>query len=213
MRFIDSSDVVNAWMSSPTHRANIVKPVYTEIGVGVAQGLYQGQESTYVVQYFGTSLRGVSVVAASTPPPAVSIASQSVAIPSVPAQIEGASVAAAPISQSSSFIQSFVRQLIHTLAEPNNVSNWILGFAAAVLIVALCMTFFMHVQIQSTNMIVSGVLVTVLALSFLALNLHLSEGGLSLTQTQSASVADSSQGVTTLDPGAASTGYALFPSL
>ncbi|HWB33727.1 MAG TPA: CAP domain-containing protein, partial [Candidatus Paceibacterota bacterium] len=53
VRFEDSSSVVSAWMASPTHRANIVKPVYTEIGVGVAQGMYQGAPATYVVQYFG----------------------------------------------------------------------------------------------------------------------------------------------------------------
>jgi len=56
VRFIDSSDVVNAWMASPTHRANMVKPVYTSIGVGVAQGMYDGQSATYVVQYFAAPL-------------------------------------------------------------------------------------------------------------------------------------------------------------
>lgn len=54
VRFNDSQEVVNAWMNSPTHRANIVKGVYREIGVATAQGLYEGQPATYIVQYFGT---------------------------------------------------------------------------------------------------------------------------------------------------------------
>lgn len=54
VRFSDSGEVVNAWMASPTHRENIVKSDYTEIGVGVADGTYEGQPTTFVVQFFGT---------------------------------------------------------------------------------------------------------------------------------------------------------------
>lgn len=54
VNFTDSSDVENAWMASPTHRANIVKPQYTQIGIGVANGIYQGKEVTFVVQFFAT---------------------------------------------------------------------------------------------------------------------------------------------------------------
>src|SRR6185437_10613391 len=74
VRFIDSTDVVNAWMASPTHRANMVKPVYTQIGVGVAEGLYEGQPATYVVQYFGTpksTAQTPTVAAASKTPPTI----------------------------------------------------------------------------------------------------------------------------------------------
>jgi uncharacterized protein YkwD len=31
-----AAEVVSAWMSSPSHRANILNPAYTELGVGVA---------------------------------------------------------------------------------------------------------------------------------------------------------------------------------
>ncbi len=56
VRFIDSKDVVTAWMASPTHRANIVKPAYREIGIGLAEGMYKGAHATYVVQYFGAPM-------------------------------------------------------------------------------------------------------------------------------------------------------------
>ncbi|HYD93581.1 MAG TPA: CAP domain-containing protein [Candidatus Paceibacterota bacterium] len=62
VNFEDSAEVEEAWMNSPTHRANIVKPVYTEIGIATARGIYKGEEVTFVVQYFA-SPRTVAVVA------------------------------------------------------------------------------------------------------------------------------------------------------
>ena len=44
--------VVGGWMSSPGHRANMLKPEYQEIGVGVLKG--DGRYRIYWVQVFGT---------------------------------------------------------------------------------------------------------------------------------------------------------------
>ena len=52
--FTDSGEVVDAWMKSPTHRANIVNANYREIGVGAAKGRYNGYDTIFVVQLFGT---------------------------------------------------------------------------------------------------------------------------------------------------------------
>jgi len=49
-----SEQVVDAWMASPDHRENILRPQFTQIGVGVAEGEYQGIKTTFVVQEFGT---------------------------------------------------------------------------------------------------------------------------------------------------------------
>ena len=54
VNFDYSKDVVNAWMNSPTHKANIVKAKYQEIGIGIAEGFYQGRPTVFVVQIFGT---------------------------------------------------------------------------------------------------------------------------------------------------------------
>jgi uncharacterized protein YkwD len=60
--FLDAKEVIDAWNSSPSHRANIVNPNYTEIGIAVLQGTLRGTKTTLVVQYFGLpSLK--------TPPP------------------------------------------------------------------------------------------------------------------------------------------------
>lgn len=61
VNFTDSEDVQEAWMNSPTHHANIVKSQYTRIGIGVAQGTYQGRDTTFVVQFFATPKATASV--------------------------------------------------------------------------------------------------------------------------------------------------------
>ncbi len=54
------------FMASPTHRANILNPLYTEVGVAVIQGTFNGQSSILVVEYFGRPK--VKVAQATTPP-------------------------------------------------------------------------------------------------------------------------------------------------
>ena len=53
VHFTDSADVVEGWMNSPTHKANIMNGNYTEIGIGTAKGEYKGYSTVYVVQLFG----------------------------------------------------------------------------------------------------------------------------------------------------------------
>ena len=45
--------LVEAWMNSPGHRENILNPKYTEIGVAVKRGTYEGQTVWLAVQEFG----------------------------------------------------------------------------------------------------------------------------------------------------------------
>jgi len=56
INFADSKDVTNAWMNSPTHKANIVKDKYTEVGTGIATGLYEGRETVFVAQVYANPL-------------------------------------------------------------------------------------------------------------------------------------------------------------
>ncbi len=51
--FSHSRDVTKAWMESPKHRANILNGRFSEIGVAIAHGEYEGRETTFVVQMFG----------------------------------------------------------------------------------------------------------------------------------------------------------------
>ncbi len=48
--------LVEAWMNSPGHRANILDSKFREIGVAVGKGMYQGKEVWLAVQEFGSPL-------------------------------------------------------------------------------------------------------------------------------------------------------------
>ena len=54
VNFTETHKVDEAWMRSPTHRANIINKNFEEIGISTAQGEYKGREATFVVQLFGT---------------------------------------------------------------------------------------------------------------------------------------------------------------
>ena len=51
--FRTSEGVHEAWMASPTHKANIVSPNYEDIGVSVVTGVLEGSQTILVVQMFG----------------------------------------------------------------------------------------------------------------------------------------------------------------
>lgn len=54
--FEDDQTVVQAWMDSPGHRANILSSRYTEIGVAAARGIFEGKSTWIAVQEFGLPL-------------------------------------------------------------------------------------------------------------------------------------------------------------
>lgn len=52
--FTQAESVETAWMNSPGHRANILNPNFEEIGVGISHGTFEGHDTIFVVQMFGT---------------------------------------------------------------------------------------------------------------------------------------------------------------
>ena len=54
--FKDEKEVVLKWMASPGHRANILNSRYTEIGVSIIKGTYNGEIVWIGVQEFGLPL-------------------------------------------------------------------------------------------------------------------------------------------------------------
>ena len=56
VHYSESGFVTQAWMNSVTHRANIMKQNYTEIGTAVATGTWRGVESVFVVQLYASPL-------------------------------------------------------------------------------------------------------------------------------------------------------------
>ncbi len=76
VNFDDSAAVNDAWMRSPGHRENILNGHFTEVGIAVARGMHEGQETLFVVEMFGSpvsksKVAGVSdtLAVASSPKP------------------------------------------------------------------------------------------------------------------------------------------------
>lgn len=153
VRFNNSEDVVRAWMASPTHRANIIKPQYTEIGVGVAEGTYKGAPATFVVQYFGRP----------TFIPAVVGTNAAEALDTQDAVVLGA--AAEQVAR-----QDMAEMVAAVGAAPATQAFGILVAAAVVLIGLVALTVVVNIQVQPVELILGGVGVAAVAVAFLALN-------------------------------------------
>jgi len=54
--FEDDQELIEAWMQSPGHRANILNQRYQEIGVAVGRGTFEGKLTWLAVQEFGLPL-------------------------------------------------------------------------------------------------------------------------------------------------------------
>ena len=54
--FKDDKTLVQAWMDSPGHRANILHGKYQEIGTAAKKGMFEGKEVWLAVQEFGAPL-------------------------------------------------------------------------------------------------------------------------------------------------------------
>ncbi|OGK28467.1 hypothetical protein A3C28_04100, partial [Candidatus Roizmanbacteria bacterium RIFCSPHIGHO2_02_FULL_39_9] len=60
--FLFSQGVIDAWMNSPTHKENIVRRDYSQVGFAVVNGILNGEETTLVVQMFGKPLESTSAI-------------------------------------------------------------------------------------------------------------------------------------------------------
>ncbi|MCX6737375.1 MAG: CAP domain-containing protein, partial [Candidatus Parcubacteria bacterium] len=54
MNFSETDQVINGWLNSPSHKANLLNNNYQDIGVAVLSGQVNGQNRVVVVQMFGS---------------------------------------------------------------------------------------------------------------------------------------------------------------
>jgi hypothetical protein len=80
---------VNAWVNSPTHYANLVDKDFSEFGIGLSGGVFDGQPTVYVAQHFAKPsavttepiVKKVVVPAKITKPAGVAVAPAEVVVP------------------------------------------------------------------------------------------------------------------------------------
>lgn len=162
VNFFDSEEVHNAWMNSPTHRANILRDGFTEIGIATASGMYNGRSAIFVVQYFGKPRPTLVQVTSVTPTPVATPASSVVPTSSVAAApVETAPEVLGEQYASTTTMVSSVHQLTwyeRAAAAPRTTLLWLLGIIAGIVGVALILKIFVARHIQYPKLILNGVL-------------------------------------------------------
>ncbi|MCC6290509.1 hypothetical protein IT398_00305 [Candidatus Nomurabacteria bacterium] len=153
VNFFDSRDVAEAWRRSPTHEANLIRPVFSEIGIGVAAGNYQGRNTLFVVQFFGKPAIATTQTLAS-----INISESPDDSPRLN-QVLGAAVAATKLS----YWQILATRL-HT------VSSKVYYSLLALAIVAFLLNFFIRIKIQHPHIIVNGLLLILVLFGVLLVN-------------------------------------------
>ena len=111
--FMDTGSVINAWMNSPSHRDNVLSSRYRDIGIAVIHGNFQGQDTTLVVQMFGTT---ASSAVAQVIPKAPVVAEAQAEVLQEPEPVQEVEVA----SESSQASESAV---VITQTASNNLDN------------------------------------------------------------------------------------------
>lgn len=143
--FQTSSGVVDAWMNSPTHRDNIVKAGYREVGFAVVNGVLSGEETTLVVQMFGAGsaapIAQIPKAQAAAPAPSAEVpVEQPVTVvptePAAQAQATPQEIALLPsFTPNTSFEQVVTTPKINIPALTSNVTFAVVGLLIGLLAV------------------------------------------------------------------------------
>jgi hypothetical protein len=187
VNFSDSQDVTNAWLHSPSHRANILNGRFTEIGIATAEGVFEGHPAIYVVQFFGapkvSSLKFLETASAVTTSSKV-VASAKIfsAKTSVLKQnlIKGAestpTPAAAGASQKNPIAPSIMvheANLVQTAAsEPRRLVDYIYLAIILIFVFAIFIGFSTKLHFRHPELIMGGMLVVLVVGLLIVFNQH-----------------------------------------
>lgn len=192
VNFSDSFDVTEAWMNSPTHRANIVKPAFTQIGVGMATGTYQGKETVFVVQFFGTPLQAPL---AKAPVKAVVNKPAEPIKKAEPIRPTPSAVAFASTSPVQTQVVGIKGAIVEKDATPIRTSprlstSQLFTLLFVLIAAALLVAVLVKIQIQHPSVIMSGLMLLALLFGFLTFNMYAFRMSLQITDS-SASIVNS----------------------
>ena len=167
MNFSEAEEAMDAWMKSPTHHDNIVSKNYEDIGVAVAVGKINGQETTIVVQLFGKRYVAVAgeetfrPVATEVTTPENQPVNGEVRLPTG----EGQQQVTLTEGEKTGWLYKFLRY-----------SSRFLLILTIFVIINLLLTIFIRVEIQHKPIILHSILVIALGLSMFLLKAHFIEG-------------------------------------
>ncbi|MCC7160502.1 hypothetical protein IT399_02175 [Candidatus Nomurabacteria bacterium] len=174
INFTDSKDVANAWLNSPSHKANIVKENYTEMGTGIAFGVYQGHNTIFVAQVYANPLSTTDQSKLSKKEVKVKTAEKSVVVATKEKiNVLGAEVTKNTENKSNIYLPvelpkpTFWQRLI---ASPRNTTNVILFSVFGIIFVALFLYIIMKTKNHHKDIVTNSLLMLSLVLAFFVAN-------------------------------------------
>ncbi|MEK7069304.1 MAG: CAP domain-containing protein [Patescibacteria group bacterium] len=192
INFSDSKDVTNAWMASPTHKSNIVKGNYTEVGTGIASGIYEGQDTVFVAQIYANPLPKIEVQIEPTQKetrlndsfgqvkkigeiPKIVTVPESVNVLGVETNVPNADIQISQNPQS-----TFLQKL---LASPRNTTNIILYIIFGIIVIALLLYIIIKTRDHHLDLITNGLIVLAILGAIFVVNYQLSYRDMVITQS------------------------------
>jgi hypothetical protein len=160
VNFIDSEDVVSAWMKSETHKKNILNGKFREIGIGVSKGKYEGRNVLFLVQFFGTPAK-----AAVSSPKKTGLIDTKTEFPKVD------SSKTPPVSsETEKSYLAFVQQIA---TRPHAALNSIYIVLITMISLAFSLMIFIKFHIQHPRLILNGAVMLLFIGSLFVLNHYL----------------------------------------
>lgn len=197
INFTDSSDVTSAWMNSPTHRANIVKDKYTEVGTGIAIGMYEGRETVFVAQVYANPTVNEYIKKEETTK--VENTLTPVATVGLPKNILGAEIVednkiasttnlieveTTAIDSTSNQIETTENSTFieKTIASPRNSTNTIFYIIFGIIILSLLLNIFIKIKHHHPDLIINGLITLVVIGAIFVTNYYLTHRSMVVTQ-------------------------------
>ena len=165
VNFTDSTDIEKAWVASPPHYANLIKPQYTRTGVGLAEGEYKGNKTTYVVQFFAAPPSGQKYSVYAHAQKALKMREIALTQPIRPLAANASPVAQVPAEQPTNDVvavtsstpavlgvateQTWLQRTMNTISTSPRLLNRIIMVAILlIVIIAFVVANMLHVQVK-----------------------------------------------------------------
>src|SRR3989344_6652074 len=188
VNFIDSEEVVSAWMQSEAHKANIISGNFTEIGIGIARGVFEGREAVYVVQFFGKPISYQAPAPSKSVPPTPTAPSRQnppapVVRPGAEARESSALAEVAeepkeadPVAKAGEFLtpQALSLAIItEFFSQPHRMVNYLYLVMLTMIALAFSLMIFVRIHIQHPRLILNGAMMLLLLSSLIVFNQYL----------------------------------------
>ncbi len=174
INFSDSKDVTNAWMASPAHKANIIKGKYTEIGTGIATGIYKGKETIFVAQVYASSPPEIFQQIESKEQETKKVEKVVGVEREESTNVLGAEVNTLNADNQTTFSANQTQKITfwqRAFSSPRNTTNTILYIIFGIIIIALLLNIFIKIKHQHPDLITNGLIIlAILGAIFIANN-------------------------------------------